>query len=190
VFGASEKKYVGGIALAFDRFAQSDERGDGWSADGERLDRARKHRGSNAGFLLGHHPGSGPPRQSDGSVAAVRPDDVAGDVWIDRTRDTASPAISSDDRVGETTRFTEMVCSASTLLATGGTQSAPTNDSFPRIPPDAVPGSMTALGHGPAFCEHKGTIAEGPRAADRLCKNLDIPVEACGARMPEVCRRR
>src|ERR1700745_3034891 len=54
-----------------DRFAQRDERGDGWSADGEHLDRAREHRGSNAGFLLGHHLGSGRPRQSDGSVAAV-----------------------------------------------------------------------------------------------------------------------
>ena len=42
------------------------------------------------------------------------------------------------------------------------------------------------MGHGPAFCEQKGTTAEGWRAADRLCKNLDIPVEACGARMPEV----
>jgi len=38
-----------------DRFAQSDERGDGWSAYGEHLGRAREHRGSNAGFLLGHH---------------------------------------------------------------------------------------------------------------------------------------
>src|SRR5262249_39987049 len=36
------------------------------------------------------------------------------------------------------------------------------------------------------FCEHKGTIAEGSRAADRLCKILDIRVEACGARMPGV----
>src|SRR6266404_2823755 len=45
-----------------DRFAQSDERGDGWSADGEHLDSAREHRGSNAGFLLGHHLGSGRPR--------------------------------------------------------------------------------------------------------------------------------
>ena len=35
-------------------------------------------------------------------------------------------------------------------------------------------------------CEHKGTTAQGSRAADPLCKNLDIPVEACGARMPEV----
>src|SRR5260370_42196127 len=51
-----------------DRFAQSDERGDGWSAHGEHLDRAREHRGSNTGFLLGHHLGSGRPRQSDGSV--------------------------------------------------------------------------------------------------------------------------
>src|SRR5580704_556771 len=42
-----------------DRFAQSDERGDGRSADGEHLDRAREHRGSNAGFLLGHHLRSG-----------------------------------------------------------------------------------------------------------------------------------
>ena len=41
-------------------------------------------------------------------------------------------------------------------------------------------------GHGPVFCEQKGTTAEGSRAADRLCKNLDIPVEACGARMPQV----
>src|SRR5256884_7126714 len=48
-----------------DRFAQSDERGDGWSADGEHLARAREHRGSNAGFLLGRHLGSGRPRQSD-----------------------------------------------------------------------------------------------------------------------------
>src|SRR6266436_4752697 len=55
-----------------DGFAQSDERGDGWSADGEHLDRAREHRGSNAGFLLSHHLGTGRPRQSDGSVAAVR----------------------------------------------------------------------------------------------------------------------
>jgi hypothetical protein len=47
-----------------------------------------------------------------GSVAAVRHDDVAGDV------------------------------SFGTPLAP---QSAPTNDSFPRIPSDAVPGSMTAL---------------------------------------------
>src|SRR5947209_18365832 len=63
-----------------DRFAQSDERGDGWSADGEHLDRAPEHRGSNAGFLLGHHLGSGRPRRSDSSAAAVRHDDVAGDV--------------------------------------------------------------------------------------------------------------
>jgi hypothetical protein len=63
-----------------ERFAQSDERGDGWSADGEHLDRAREHRGSNAGFLLGHHLGSGHPRQSDGSAAAGRHDDLAGDV--------------------------------------------------------------------------------------------------------------
>src|SRR5215469_2158462 len=54
-----------------DRFAQSDERGDGWSANGEHLDRAGEHQGSNAGFLLGHHLGSGRPRQSDGSVAAL-----------------------------------------------------------------------------------------------------------------------
>src|SRR4029077_10929015 len=54
-----------------DRFAQGDERGDGWSADEGHLVRAREHRGSNAGFLLGHHLGSGRPRQSDGSVAAV-----------------------------------------------------------------------------------------------------------------------
>src|ERR1700730_7948675 len=54
-----------------DRFAQSDERGDGWSADEGHLVRAREHRGSNAGFLLGHHLGSGRPRRSDGSVAAV-----------------------------------------------------------------------------------------------------------------------
>src|SRR5271166_6465197 len=63
-----------------DRFAQSDERGDGWSAGEGHLVRAREHRGSNAGFLLGHHLGSGRPRQSDGSVAAVRHDDVAGEV--------------------------------------------------------------------------------------------------------------
>src|SRR5260370_5926059 len=35
-----------------DRFAQSDERGEGWNADGEHLDRAREHRGLNAGFPL------------------------------------------------------------------------------------------------------------------------------------------
>src|SRR5215468_4002662 len=46
-----------------DRFAQSDERGAGWSADEEHLDRAREHRASNAGFLLGHHLGSGRPRR-------------------------------------------------------------------------------------------------------------------------------
>src|ERR1700674_3965678 len=74
-----------------DRFAQSDERGDGWSADGEHLDRAREHRGSNAGFLLGHHLGSGRPRQSDGSVAAVCHDDVAG-------------ALSISEQVGSLTR--------------------------------------------------------------------------------------
>ena len=48
----------------------------------ENLDRAREHPGSNAGFLLGHHLGSGRPTQSDGSVAAVRHDDVAGDVDV------------------------------------------------------------------------------------------------------------
>jgi len=31
-----------------------------------------------------------------------------------------------------------------------------------------------SCGHGPAFGEHKGTIAEGSRAADRLCKNLEL----------------
>ena len=35
---------------------------------------------SNAGFPLGHHLGSGRARQSDGSAAAVRHDDAAGDV--------------------------------------------------------------------------------------------------------------
>src|SRR6516225_3738995 len=44
----------------------------------------------------------------------------------------------------------------------------------------AIPNSRTltyhvwtfshALGHGPAFCEQKGTTADGARAADRLCK--------------------
>jgi hypothetical protein len=52
---------------------------DGWSTDGKHPDRAREHRGSAAGLLLGHL-GSGRPRRSDGSVAAVRHDDVAGDV--------------------------------------------------------------------------------------------------------------
>jgi len=42
------------------------------------------------------------------------------------------------------------------------------------------------MGHWPAFCEQKEMTAQGSRAADRLCKNLDIPLEACGARMPEV----
>src|SRR6266481_7418721 len=88
-----------------DRFAQSDERGDGWSADGEHLDRAQEHRGSNAGFLLGHHLGSGRPRQSDGSVAAVRHDDVAGNVSLGtplaakaRQRTTASHEYRRTDR--------------------------------------------------------------------------------------------
>src|SRR5215472_11665267 len=36
---------------------------------------------------------------------------------------------------------------------------------------------MTAKGHGPTFCEHKGTTAEGSRAAGRLRKNLDFRVE-------------
>ena len=54
----------------------------------------------------------------DGSVTAVRHDDVAGDVSF------GTPP---------------------------GTQSAPTNDSLPRIPSDAVPGSMTALGHQEQF---------------------------------------
>ena len=52
------------------------------------------------------------------------------------------------------------------------------------IPGELLP--LAALAHGPAFCEQTGTTAERSRAADRLCKNLDIPVEACGARMPEV----
>ena len=56
----------------------------------------------------------------------------------------------------------------------------------PPTQPNFVRPAMTGVGHGPAFCEQKGTTAEGSRAADRLCKNLDIPVEACGARMPEV----
>src|SRR5437762_8974004 len=64
-----------------DRFAQSDERGDGWSADGEHLDRAREHRGSNAGFLLGHHLGrkwrARPPCYCR-SEAACRPCRPAG----------------------------------------------------------------------------------------------------------------
>jgi hypothetical protein len=33
---------------------------------------------------------------------------------------------------------------------------------------------LNEAGHGPAFCEHKGTTAEESRAADRLCKNLEI----------------
>src|SRR5690348_4744671 len=35
-----------------DGFAQTDERGAGWSADGEHRDRTREHPGSNAGLLL------------------------------------------------------------------------------------------------------------------------------------------
>src|SRR5215471_15058064 len=100
-----------------DRFAQSDERGDGWSADGEHLDRAREHRGSNAGFLPGHHLGSGRLRQSDGAVAAVGHDDVAGDVSLAHL----------------------------SLAHLWRPKRAQTNDSFPRIPSDAVSGAMTAL---------------------------------------------
>jgi hypothetical protein len=33
---------------------------------------------------------------------------------------------------------------------------------------------MVGMGHGPTFCEHKGTTAEGSRAAGRLRKNLDF----------------
>ena len=46
--------------------------------------------------------------------------------------------------------------------------------------------SAAASGHGRAFCEQEATTVEASRAADRLCKDLDIQVEACGARMPEV----
>src|SRR5215472_5508637 len=116
-----------------DRFAQSDERGDGWSADGEHLDRAREHRGSNAGFLLGHHLGSGRLRQSDGAVAAVGHDDMAGDVSL--------------------AHLSLAHLSLAHLWRPKRAQSAPkvrpkcaqTNDSFPRIPSDAVSGAMTAL---------------------------------------------
>src|SRR5439155_17117740 len=91
-----------------DRFAQSDERGDGWSADGEHLDGARERRGSNAGFLLGHHLGSGRLRRSDGSVAAVRHDDMAGDVSFGtplapkRANERQLPTIPSDAVPGST----------------------------------------------------------------------------------------
>src|SRR5215831_6290907 len=105
-----------------DRFAQSDERGDGWSADGEHLDRAREHRGSNAGFLLGHHLGSGRLRQSDGAVAAVGHDDVAGDVSL-----------------------AHLPLAHLSLAHLWRPKRAQTNDSFPRIPSDAVSGAMTAL---------------------------------------------
>src|ERR687887_22178 len=43
------------------RFAQSDERGDGWSAGEEHLDTAREHRGPNPVFPLAHPRGRGPP---------------------------------------------------------------------------------------------------------------------------------
>ena len=36
---------------------------------------------------------------------------------------------------------------------------------------------MTAWGHGPAFREHKGTTAEGSRAADRLVQKFDFCTE-------------
>src|ERR1700719_1556757 len=93
-----------------DRFAQSDERGDGWSADEGHLVRAREHRGSTAGFLLDHHLDSGRPRRSDGSVAAVRHDDVAGDVSFGtppaakaRQRTTASHEYRRDAVPGSVT---------------------------------------------------------------------------------------
>ena len=48
-------------------------------------------------------------------------------------------------------------------------------------PPDfADPQAETGRrlwGHGPAFCEQKGTTADGTRAVDRLCKNLPDRVE-------------
>src|ERR1700738_1178141 len=74
-----------------DRLAQRAERGDGAGVEGEHLDRAREHRGSNAGFLLGHHLGSGRPRQSDGSVAAVR----------DETRSPTSRRFAMDSLLEE-----------------------------------------------------------------------------------------
>jgi|SRR6516164_4100166 len=70
-------------------------------------------------------------------------------------RNAAGPAISSDDRVGETMRCTGMVAPQVLFWHTSGTQSVPTNDSFSRIPSDDVPDSM--MEHWPAFCEKKGT---------------------------------
>jgi hypothetical protein len=46
------------------------------------------------------------------------------------------------------------------------------------------------LYHGPAFCEQKRTTPEGSRKADRPCKKVDIPVEACGARITLSSRNR
>jgi len=42
-------------------------------------------------------------------------------------------------------------------------------------------------GHGPAFCEQKGTTAEGSRAADRLCKNVVncVLTAVCSRRLDE-----
>jgi hypothetical protein len=40
------------------------------------------------------------------------------------------------------------------------------------------------MGHGPAFCELKGTTAEGSRAANRLCKNVEFLEHGAGVQIP------
>jgi hypothetical protein len=66
-----------------------------------------------------------------------------------------------------------------------GTQSAPTEDSFPRIPSDAAPGSMTALEH---FCR-----SALPATSDRFVSNLPVhrpPASSRNRRVPLVAVRR
>src|ERR1700737_1368774 len=101
------------------RFAQSDERGDGWSADEGHLVRAREHRGSNAGFLLGHHLGSGSPG----------PFFLEGFQWHGVKRGDAFAFYAGDIRVEGPHPF----CSSGGNLGNGRTRTAMYTDSIEQL---------------------------------------------------------
>src|ERR1700746_185541 len=76
-------------------------------------------------------------------------------------------------------------CSAAWLLMRSKVRAYSHQGHGPRA--DQQAGYISATSDStPSLANGSRSIHEGSRAADRLCKNLDIPVEACRARMPEV----
>src|SRR6516165_1746379 len=73
--------------------------------------------------------------------------------------------MSSDDRVGKTTRITGMVCSASSFLAHLWHPRRTGERQLPRIPSDALPSSMMALGQSSAFVECRNSGRSAPKVA-------------------------